>query len=58
MDECARCEQPMSYEDWVRDPVKQQLRNQVKRLKDWLGPCPDCGMVCGRHDANTQHLPF
>jgi hypothetical protein len=58
MDECDRCGQLLSYDDWVRDTWEYRLRMTGRRLMQWIGPCPDCGMICGRHDANKQHLPF
>jgi hypothetical protein len=34
------------------------LRDQWWSAKAWFGPCDYCGMICGKHDDQVDHIPF
>lgn len=63
---CERCgfdnpENP-SRLDQIRWRLLQLYREQLeywsrKRWREWW-KCPDCGWRCGRHNPNTDHVPF
>lgn len=57
-DTCGCCLQRLSYDDMVRIPWREHIRDRWRSLTAWFRRCPECGLRWGRHDANQEHIPF
>lgn len=57
-EECARCGNAFTYEEWCKWTPRQRLESFCRRRFRWFLRCDDCGKRFGRHDDTIQHIPF
>lgn len=63
--ECDRCKLydppgtrlPFSIPSWVSFQ-RWKIRYELRRLRNWIRPCSECGRRFGKHDNNEHDLPF